>query len=98
EARRAQLETARTAVDAAQRSYELSIQLFREGGIELILPIEVVQSVNALTRARQDYLTAVIEHNRAQFQLLWALGFPLESARDGFQPPAPIGASEPPRN
>ncbi|MEX2139452.1 MAG: TolC family protein [Pirellulales bacterium] len=77
EARRAQLETARTAVDAAQQSYELNLRLFREGGIELILPIEVVQSVNALTRARQDYLSAVVEYNRAQFQLLWALGFPL---------------------
>jgi outer membrane protein TolC len=79
EARRAQLETARTAVDAAERSYELNIKLFREGGIDLILPIEVVQSVNALTQAQQDYLSAVVEYNRVQFQLLWALGFPLQS-------------------
>jgi len=88
DARRAQLDSAQMAVEAAQRSYDLNIKLFREGGIELILPIEVVQSVNALARARQDYLTAVVEHNRAQFELLWALGFPLQCVGDRPLPPA----------
>ncbi len=74
--RRAQMESARQAVESAARSYELNWKLFTDGGIELIRPIEVLQSIQALVRARQDYLNALIEHNRAQFRLHWALGYP----------------------
>lgn len=80
QARHAQIEQAQQEVAAAMRSYELNAKLFSEGGIELILPIEVLQSVNALATARQNYLTAIIEYNRAQFQLHWALGFPVDQA------------------
>ena len=38
------------------------------------LPIEVLQSVQALGLARRDYLRAVIDYNIAQFQLLRAIG------------------------
>jgi outer membrane protein TolC len=72
-----QMETARLAVESAVRSHELSWKLFKDGGIEQIRPIEVLQSIQALSRARQDYLTAVIEYNRAQAQLHYALGNPL---------------------
>ncbi|MEM6978677.1 MAG: TolC family protein [Planctomycetota bacterium] len=40
------------------------------------LPIEVLQSVQALETAQREYLSAVMDHNEAQFQLQWALGFP----------------------
>ncbi|MBI1901420.1 MAG: TolC family protein [Planctomycetia bacterium] len=80
QARRAQLEPASQAVESARQSFERNLKLFTEGGIELILPIEVLQSINAFTKAQQDYLNAVIEHNKAQFELHWAQGFPGESA------------------
>jgi outer membrane protein TolC len=75
--RKAQLDVGRAAVESSLRSYELNWRLFREGGIEVIRPIEVLQSIQALARARQEYLNTVIEYNRAQFQLYWALGYPV---------------------
>jgi outer membrane protein TolC len=75
-AARAQMVAAQGAVQAASRSHDLNWKLFTDGGIELIRPIEVLQSVQALERARQGYLDAVIEYNRAQFQLYSALGYP----------------------
>jgi len=79
DARRRQLEFARLAVTSATDAHQRSLRLFTEGGIELILPIEVLQSIGAMTKAQQDVLTAVIEFNRAQCQLQWALGFPVDS-------------------
>jgi outer membrane protein TolC len=79
EARRGQLEHAKQAVVSATDSYRRNLKLFTDGGIELILPIEVLQSASALAKAQQDYLTAVVEYNRAQLQLHWALGFPIDS-------------------
>ncbi len=83
QSRQAQMESARLAVESATRSFDLNWKLFKEGGIELIRPIEVLQSIQALARARQDYLTTIIEHNRAQFQLYWALGLPVAASQDG---------------
>lgn len=82
EARRGQLKHAKQAVVSATDSYRRNRKLFTDGGIELILPIEVLQSASALTRAQQDFLTAVVEYNRAQLQLHWALGFPVESVTE----------------
>jgi outer membrane protein TolC len=78
--RKAQMESARLAVESATRSYELNLKLFKVGGIEQIRPLEVLQSVQALARAQQDYLGAVIEYNRAQFQLHWATGYAVNAA------------------
>jgi outer membrane protein TolC len=77
-AAQAQLSAAQAAVAAADRSHALNWKLFTDGGIELIRPIEVLQSIQALDRARLGYLDALIEYNRAQFQLYWALGFPVQ--------------------
>jgi outer membrane protein TolC len=79
-ARRLQMDSARQAVESATRSVELNYRLYREGGIDLIRPIEVLQSIQAQVRARQDYLATIIEYNRAQFQIYWALGYPVQSA------------------
>ena len=40
------------------------------------LPIEVINSLNLLARARTDYLNAIVDYNEAQFQLYVALGQP----------------------
>ena len=76
---------ARTHARFAQvLSCELAIQsgipAFRED-IERIrggegLPLEVVDSLRLLARARERYVNTIIDYNRAQFQLYVALGKP----------------------
>lgn len=70
---RRQMEIAQQAITVAEQSYELNEQRIRanEG-----LPIELLQSINALTEARNAYTMAVANYNRSQYQLLRALGNP----------------------
>jgi outer membrane protein TolC len=77
-ARREQLKLAQQAVTAATDSYTRNLQLFTDSGVELILPLEVLQSVAALSAAQQDNLEAVVEYNKSQVQLHWAIGSPVE--------------------
>lgn len=62
------------AVAAAHSSYELNLQRIRDGHG---LPLEVLQSLQALEAAQRAYLQAVIEQNIAQFELQHALGWPI---------------------
>ncbi|WP_296457154.1 TolC family protein [Rubinisphaera sp.] len=64
------------AIESAQNSYERNLSRIRDGQG---LPLEVLQSVRALEDARRAYLEAVIEYNEAQFQLQWALGWPIHA-------------------
>ncbi len=64
------------AIQSAEGSYERNLSRIRDGqGI----PLEVLQSVQALEDARRAYLKAVIEYNEAQFRLQWALGWPVSA-------------------
>ncbi len=68
--------TLEPAIQSAQDSFERNLARIRESqGI----PLEVLQSVQALETAQQAYLAAVIEHNQAQFRLQWALGWPVNA-------------------
>jgi len=73
-ARRRQIETAKTGVQLALDSYERNSIRIREGEG---LPIEALQSIQALDAARRDYVRALVEYNEAQFRLQRALGWPL---------------------
>lgn len=85
-ARRAQMKSAELAVQSAGRSLDLNFKLFKEAGLEAIRPLEVMQAIQAFITARQNQVAAVIEHNRSQFQLHWALGYPvLDSGYTGGQ-------------
>jgi outer membrane protein TolC len=77
EARRRQLATAEEGIRAAQSSYDRNLERIRnaEG-----LPLEVLQSIQALAQARRDYLRVVISYNEAQFRLQRALGWPAPPA------------------
>lgn len=66
----------RNAIQSAKDSYERNLSRIRDG---LGLPIEVLQSVQALEDAQRAYLKAVIEYDQAQFRLQWALGWPVNS-------------------
>jgi outer membrane protein TolC len=64
------------AIPTAQHSYERNLSRIRDGKG---LPLEVLQSVQALENAQRAYLDAVIDHNQAQFQLQWAVGWSVSS-------------------
>lgn len=72
--RRQQLEMAQTAITSARDSYQRNIDRIRDGQG---LPIEVLQSIQALETSQRAYLNAVANYNRAQLQLQWALGWPV---------------------
>jgi outer membrane protein TolC len=70
--RASRVQKARESIRAAERSYELNTNRIRnvQG-----LPIEVLQSIQALAAARLAYLNAVIDYNIAQFELCRAIGW-----------------------
>ncbi|WP_422925128.1 TolC family protein [Singulisphaera sp. PoT] len=55
-------------------------------------PIELTNSLELLSQARQDHLAAILDYNRAQLQLFVSLGSPppLERPATDPLPPAPI--------
>jgi outer membrane protein TolC len=76
-ARFAQIGTSEQAVTTAQQAFteDLTRIRGREG-----LPIEVLDSMRLLGQGRNDYLNAIIDYNRAQFELYVAMGEPPASA------------------
>lgn len=73
--RKQQVETAESAIARARDSYERNVDRIREGQG---LPIEVLQSIQALEESQRAYLRAVADYNRSQLQLQWALGWPVD--------------------
>jgi outer membrane protein TolC len=69
--RQRQMEAARGQVRAAAEALPLNFKGVQGGTLRAI---EAQQAVQALAAARQQYVLAVIDYNRAQFQLLRALG------------------------
>lgn len=67
-------------IEVAERAVKASTEAFREDYIRIRgeegLPIEVVDSMRLLGRSRFEYLDAIIDYNRAQFQLFVSLGQP----------------------
>lgn len=66
-----QIEYSRKALTAAEETLKLARER-RQFGVGEVL--ENIQAAQDLTRARLDYLTAITEHNRAQFALRRAVG------------------------
>ncbi|HTM56122.1 MAG TPA: TolC family protein [Pirellulales bacterium] len=73
ESRREQIDVAKSGIQAASESYRLNVERIEQA---LGLPIEVLQSIQALALARREYLRTLIEFNTAQFTLYRALGWP----------------------
>jgi outer membrane protein TolC len=96
-ARSRQIGIAEQAVKRATDSFERNWLRVRdlEG-----LPIETLQSIQALDQARREYLRALVDFNAAQFRLQRALGWPIDlvsapvSAGDDAAAPAGVMASE----
>ena len=71
-----QIEDSRKTLVEALDSLKLNFLNIRQGA-ELpraTRPIEVLQPIQALAQARLDYLDSVLDYNRAQFQLIRAIG------------------------
>jgi outer membrane protein TolC len=66
-----QIEFSRRALSAAAQSLKLARERQQFGVGEVL---ENIQAEQDLTRARLDYLTAITDHNRAQFALQRAVG------------------------
>ena len=92
-ARYAQISINERAVKSGQDAFreDLARVRAREG-----LPIEVLNSLRLVARARMEYLGAIIEYNRAEFELYVALGQPPVTALDRpLSVPDPIGNPRP---
>ncbi|MBM4077520.1 MAG: TolC family protein, partial [Planctomycetes bacterium] len=72
QSRFSRIEIAKARIELAERSYELNLQRIENAKG---LPIEAIQSVQALIQSRQDYLNSVIDHNIAQLRLCLATGW-----------------------
>ncbi|TWU47258.1 Outer membrane efflux protein [Rubripirellula tenax] len=72
--RRQQISITEQAIQTAQQSFDLNLSRIRDGQG---LPLEVLQSLQTLETAQRAYLRAVVDHNQSQFQLQWALGWPV---------------------
>jgi outer membrane protein TolC len=75
QARNDQIPTAKLGVEAAAASQQQNIERIEEAKG---LPIEVLQSIQALAQARREYLRTVIDYDAAQFTLYRALGWPVK--------------------
>jgi outer membrane protein TolC len=73
ELRRKQIETAREGVKVAGGSYAKNLDRIQNGQG---LPLEALQSMQALGQAQRDYLRAVTDYNVAQFSLVRSIGRP----------------------
>jgi outer membrane protein TolC len=73
--RRKQIDEARAQVEATAEALPLNFKGILGGQLRAI---EAQQAIQALAAARNQYAATVIDYNRAQFQLLRALGRPPE--------------------
>jgi outer membrane protein TolC len=74
EFRRQQIDVTRSAIQTAEDAYRHNLERIREAQG---LPIEVLQSVQALENAQLAYLRAITDYNLAQLRLQWSLGWPI---------------------
>lgn len=75
QSRHGQIEIAKLGVKTATDSFERNLARIREGQG---LPIEAVQSLQALDESQREYLRALADYNEAQFRLQRALGWPIQ--------------------
>ncbi|HEV2972741.1 MAG TPA: TolC family protein [Pirellulales bacterium] len=88
----AQIQSRRTEIETARRGIQSAIDSHRRN-LERIqaakgLPIEALQSVQALAQARREYLRTLIDYDAAQFSLYRALGSPVLHYADKTAPPS----------
>ncbi len=92
----ARIRTRLALLDLRAQQVEVSQQAFEQDLLRTRAaeghPIEVLDSLRLLDRARVDYLNAIVDYNEAEFDLYWALGQP---PGDLLVRPATAGGSPP---
>lgn len=73
--RKQQIDIMEQAIASANSSYIRNLDRIKQGQG---LPIEVLQAIQALETAQRAYVKAVVDYNRAQLQLQWALGWQVD--------------------
>ena len=74
---RGQIAVAESGIRVAGDSYRRNLERIRGGQG---LPLEVLQSIQALDQSRREYLRAVGDYDEWQFRLYRALGCPIPAA------------------
>jgi outer membrane protein TolC len=74
ESLRGQIDVAKSGISVAGESYRRNLERIRGGQG---LPLEVLQSIQALDQSRREYLRAVGDYDEWQFRLYRALGCPI---------------------
>jgi outer membrane protein TolC len=92
-ARYAQIEINESAVRSSRSSFTEDLELIRFQGERNVLPIELLNSFHLLAQARNDYIDAIVDYNRAQFELYVALGQPPANALAHPVPTEGVGPS-----
>jgi outer membrane protein TolC len=72
-ARFAQIRTCELAIQSSIEAYQEDLRRIMG---QIGLPLEVLNSLRLLSRARVAYLNAILDYDRAQFELYVALGKP----------------------
>ncbi|MGB0068237.1 MAG: TolC family protein, partial [Isosphaeraceae bacterium] len=78
-ARYAQIETNESATKSGLLSFTQDLDRIRYRSRD-VLPIELLNSFQLMANARIDYIDAIVDYNRAQFELYVALGQPPANA------------------
>jgi outer membrane protein TolC len=86
-ARFAQIATAEAAVRASQRGFREDYDLTLNQSGRRVLPIELLNNFRLLNDSRREYIDAIVDYNRAQFELYVALGQP---PADALARPVPV--------
>lgn len=73
--RHEEIELAKSGIEAAKDSQRRNAQRTQQG---VGLPIETLQSIQALAAAERQYVQSVADYNEAQFRLQRALGWPVQ--------------------
>ncbi len=76
QSRKDQIVVATIGIEAAAASQQQNLERIEQAQG---LPIEVLQSIQALAQARREYLRSVTEYNVAQFTLYRAVGWPMKT-------------------
>ena len=74
-------------------SFTEDLELIRFQGERNVLPIELLNSFHLMAQARNDYIDAIVDYNRAQFELYVALGQPPANALAHPVPTEGVGPS-----
>jgi len=96
EARRLRIAIGREGVEAAANTYRSSLDRILDARG---LPLEALQSIQALAQARREYLRTLIDYDAAQFTLYRAIGAPAGDSRQPASSRGPqMGSSSSPTN